>query len=319
MAKIAVIIVTYNSSSMIGRVLDALQAQTLPPDRVLVIDNGSADADETARQVVAFAGIEWLPLHRNTGFAAANNRGIAMCSEADLIALLNPDAFPQPHWLEQMVRASEEYPCAGSFASRLLSHENEHVLDGAGDGFGLDGKPRRRGHGLDAGLHFTQPEEVFCASAAAAVYRRQALEQVAGFDEDYFCYLEDVDLGFRLQLAGYSCRYVPQAVVAHIGSATTGGQHGEFAVYHGHRNLVWTYIKNMPGVLFGLLLPFHLLLNLVTLVYFAVRGQAFILLKAKIDAVALIPEMWRKRKAIQSARLCSIGTIWRLLDKRILH
>lgn len=319
MPAVAIIIVTYNSSDLIGQVLDAVQEQTLAPNRILVIDNGSADAIETAHQVKAVAGAEWLPLPDNIGFAAANNLGIANCAEVDLIALLNPDAFPQSRWLEQLVRAAERHPAAGSFASRLLCHGNELVLDGAGDALGLDGKPRRRGHGLDAELNFKQPDEVFCASAAAALYRQRALDKVAGFDEDYFCYLEDVDLGFRLQLAGYPCRYVPEAVVLHVGSATTGGQHGDFAVYHGHRNLVWTYIKNMPGILLGLLLPLHMLLNLAALIYFALRGQGRILLKAKRDALTRIPYMWKKRKAIQSARVSTVGTIWRLLDKRILH
>jgi len=319
MVAVAIIIVTYNSSSLIERVLAAVQAQTLTPDRVLVIDNGSADADETARRVQAFTGVEWIPLPQNIGFAAANNLAIKSCPDVDLIALLNPDAFPQSCWLEQLARAAEAYPAAGSFASRLLCHGNDQFLDGAGDAIGLDGKPRRRGHGLDAEQNYNQPDEVFCASAAAALYRRHALEQVAGFDEDFFCYLEDVDLGFRLQLAGYPCRYVPEAVARHVGSATTGGQHGDFAVYHGHRNLVWTYLKNMPGILLGLLLPFHLLLNLAALVHFALRGQGRILLKAKMDAVARIPYMWNKRKVIQAGRVTAVGTIWRLLDKRILQ
>jgi GT2 family glycosyltransferase len=318
MATVALIIVTYNSSRFIGEVLRSVHVQSRVPDRILVIDNGSADAANTATEVASFPAVEWIPLQDNVGFAAANNRGIALCADVELIALLNPDAFPQPRWLEQLLQSAEAYPAVGSFASRLLCHGKDNVLDGAGDQLGLDGKPRRRGHGLSA-QHFADGEEVFCASAAAVLYRRLAVVEVGGFDEDYFCYLEDVDLGFRLQLAGYGCRYVPEAVVFHIGSATTGGQHGDFAVYHGHRNLVWTYIKNMPGALFGLLLPLHLLLNLVALVCFMFRGQGHLLLKAKMDAVAFIPEMWNKRKAIQSARVCTVGTIWRLLDKRILH
>jgi len=318
MATVALIIVTYNASRFIEKVLRSVHAQSRMPDRMLVIDNSSADVAETAATVACFPAVEWIPLQDNIGFAGANNYGIALCADVELIALLNPDAFPQPTWLEQLVLAAESYPVAGSFASRLLCHGKDNILDGAGDLLGLDGKPRRRGHG-HAARHFGDGRDVFCASAAAALYRRHAVLGVGGFDEDFFCYLEDVDLGFRLLLAGYSCRYVPSAVASHIGSGTTGGQHSAFSIYHGHRNLVWTYIKNMPGVLFLALLPFHLLLNLAALIYFTLRGQGRVLLKAKIDAVVRIPNMWSKRKAIQSSRISTVGTIWRLLDKRILH
>lgn len=161
-------------------------------------------------------------------------------------------------------------------------------------------------------------EKIFCPSAAAALYRRIALDQIGGFDDDYFCYVEDVDLGFRLRLAGYSAVYVPDAIVRHIGSATTGGQHSDFAVYHGHRNLVWTYIKDMPGILFWALLPLHLILNLVTVVYFGIRGQGRVILRAKWDAVVGIPKMWRKRHVIQQNRVASVIDIWKVLDKRLL-
>jgi GT2 family glycosyltransferase len=318
MTTVALIIVTYNASRFIGEVLRSVHAQSRMPDRMLVIDNASADAADTAAAVASFPAVEWIPLQDNVGFAAANNQGIALCADVELIALLNPDAFPQPTWLEQLVLAAEAYPAAGSFASRLLCHGKDDVLDGAGDLMGLDGKPRRRGHGHSA-RHFVDEEEVFCASAAAALYRRLAVVGVGGFDEDYFCYLEDVDLGFRLQLARYPCRYVPTAVATHIGSGTTGGQHSAFSVYHGHRNLVWTYIKNMPGILFLVLLPLHLLLNFAALVYFALWGQGGTLWRAKVDAMRQFPRMWKKRNAIQSVRARSIGEIWHLLDKRVLH
>jgi GT2 family glycosyltransferase len=141
--------------------------------------------------------------------------------------------------------------------------------------------------------------------------------EVGGFDEDFFCYAEDVDLGFRLRLAGHRCLLVPDAVVRHVGSATTGGQKSDFAVYHGHRNLVWTYMKNMPGALFWLFLPLHILLNLVTVLWFSLRGQGRVIMRAKRDALCDLPRMWRKRREIQRARRAPVGEIWRALDKRL--
>ncbi len=130
--------------------------------------------------------------------------------------------------------------------------------------------------------------------------------------------IEDVDLGFRLRLSGYRCLYVPMAVAHHIGSATTGGQRSDFSVYHGHRNLVWTYVKNMPGALFWFLLPLHLLLNLITIVVFTARRQCRVILKAKWDAIKGLPQAWIKRKKIQNKRVGGIQTIWEVLKKNVV-
>jgi hypothetical protein len=102
-----------------------------------------------------------------------------------------------------------------------------------------------------------------------------------------------------------------------VGSAATGGQNSEFAVYHGFRNQVWTFVKNMPGALFWLLLPLHVVLNLASIVVFSIRGQGKVILKAKWDALLGVPRMWRKRRGIQAGRIVSSGAIWNVLDKRI--
>ena len=139
---------------------------------------------------------------------------------------------------------------------------------------------------------------------------------VGGFDDDYLCYFEDVDLGFRLRLFGHRCLLVPDAVVYHVGAAASGGQNSDFAVYHGHRNLVWTYVKNMPGAIFWPLLPLHIGLNLITIAWFVLRGQGAVILRAKRDALRGIPRMWRKRCEIRKHRVVSGSEIWKALDKR---
>jgi GT2 family glycosyltransferase len=117
---------------------------------------------------------------------------------------------------------------------------------------------------------------------------------VGGFDEDFFCYFEDVDLGFRLRLAGYRCLLVPDAVACHAGSAATRGWHNNFTIYHGHRNLVWANVKNMPAVLFRLLLPLHIIMNIAAIVLFSIRGKGRVILRAKYDTLRGIPRMWKK-------------------------
>jgi len=160
--------------------------------------------------------------------------------------------------------------------------------------------------------------EVFAPCAAAALYRRSALIEAGGFDEDFFCYVEDVDLGFRLRLAGHRCLYVPQAAVLHVGSATTGKK-SDFCVYHGHRNLVWAFLKNMPMPLFAACLPGHIMLNLTSLFWFAILGQAATILRSKRDAVFGLPKMWHKRQRIQRTRVATVSEIWRVLDKRLFR
>ena len=143
--------------------------------------------------------------------------------------------------------------------------------------------------------------EVFAPCAAAALYRRAAFEEIGGFDERFFCYFEDVDLGFRLRLRGYRCLYVPDAIVRHVSSALSGYR-SDFAVYHGERNAVWTFVKNMPGPLFWLYLPQHLALNVAALFYYPWRGQGRVVWRAKRDAILGLPAALRERRAVQQRR-----------------
>jgi GT2 family glycosyltransferase len=251
------------------------------------------------------------------GFAAGNNLALAGCN-SEFIALLNPDAFPEPDWLEKLLASASSNPDVVAFGSRQLDQSNPEYLDGIGDNYHMSGLVWRERHGVQQLPSDLIQREIFSPCAAAALYRRQAVVDVGGFDEDFFCYVEDVDLGFRLRLAGYKTMYVPDAIVHHVGSATTGGQHSDFAVYHGHRNLVWAYIKNMPGILFWALLPLHLVMNISAIVLFSFRGQSRIILKAKWDAIKGVPRAWRKRREIQAKRVATIGDIWRVLDKSLL-
>jgi GT2 family glycosyltransferase len=315
--RIAVIVVTWNSSGLITGVLEALARQTRPPEKVFIIDNGSADAAVLAEIVKPHTHCELVLLDQNRGFAAANNVGITRCQDADYIALLNPDAFPAPDWLAELISAAAAHPECGSFASRLVNYNNPLYLDGAGDYLSYTGKPGRRGHGKVAAGKFGHPEPVIAACAAAALYSRDALFSCGGFDEDFFCYIEDVDLGLRMQLRGWSCWYVPSAVAYHVGSAVTG-RRSDFSVYYGHRNIVWTFVKNMPGVLFWVLLPAHIAMNLLSIMLLALRGQGRVALRSKWDAIRDLPKTWRKRQQNQVQRTISVLDIWKLVDKRLI-
>lgn len=315
MKNVTVVIVNWNGEQFLERCLTALMNQTLKPNEIIVVDNASTDRSlDIARQF----SVRLMVLDCNTGFARANNLAImAASTESEWIALINPDAFAEPGWLAALMAAADANPGFDVFGSKLINANHPTLLDGAGDVYHISGLVWRMGHGTAQPACAEGVHETFSPCAGAALYRRSALREIGGFDEDYFCYVEDVDLGFRLRLAGHHCLYVPQSIAHHVGSGTTGGQHSDFAIYHGHRNLVWTFVKNMPGMLFWLLLPLHLALNLLSVVLFGFRGYGCVILRAKRDACLGLPKMWRKRRHIQKNRIAPIGAIWRQLDKRL--
>jgi GT2 family glycosyltransferase len=312
--KVTVVIVNWNGERFLERCLSALLAQTVAPHEIILVDNASSDASLDIVQ--RFPSVRLLAQNENLGFARGNNLAIeAASAESEWIALLNPDAFADPRWLESLLTAVHDCPDFDIFGSKLVNAADPAVLDGAGDAYHLSGLVWRLGHGAPNPSSSELVCEVFSPCAAAALYRRSALLKVGGFDEDYFCYVEDVDLGFRLRLAGYRCLYVPDSVAHHVGSGTTGGQHSDFAVYHGHRNLIWTYVKDMPGVLFWAFLPLHLAMNLAALLVFSLRGQGAVMFRAKRDAVLGLPKMWAKRRQVQGKRVVSWRAILRVLAK----
>jgi len=314
---VSVVIVNWNSEQFLERCLAALMAQTVKAHEIILVDNASTDG--SVEIVRRFPSVRLIALDRNTGFAQGNNLAIeAASAESEWIALINPDAFAEPRWLDALLEAAESNPGFDVFGSKLINAGDPTLLDGAGDVYHVSGLVWRMGHGSPVPTSVENECEVFSPCAAAALYRRSALRELGGFDEDYFCYVEDVDLGFRLRLAGHHCLYVPLSVAHHVGSGTTGGQHSDFTMYHGHRNLVWTFAKDMPGFLFWLLLPLHVSLNLVSIIWFTLRGRGGVIWRAKRDALLGLPKMWRKRQHIQKTRVASIGEVWRQLDKLMI-
>lgn len=279
------------------------------------MDNGSQD--DSLQSIPETDQIDIRRLGKNLGFAGANNRALSECA-TEYVALLNPDAFPSADWLEKLLTAAESHPDVSAFASLQLCDDNPEIVDGAGDSYHVSGLVWRDRHRAAILPSDRQDRAIFSPCAAAALYRRQVLVDVGGFDEDFFCYVEDVDLGFRLRLAGHKAMLVGNATVRHVGSASTGGKHSDFCIYQGHRNLVWTYIKNMPGVLFWLFLPLHLLLNLVSVVYFSAQGQGRVILRAKIDAIKNMTKILQKRRLIQKKRVASLFDIFLTLNKQFL-
>jgi GT2 family glycosyltransferase len=310
--RVGVVIVNYNAGKYLALAVESLLAQTMQPGRIVVIDNASNDGSIDAF-TERFPSVELIALPENVGFAAANNLGVTRCADCELVALLNPDAFPEPAWLEALVTAADRHPDDAAFGSRLLLHRDDRILDGTGDCYHVNGVGFRRD--LGALAERRRPTgETFSACAAAALYRRDAFLAVGGFDESFFCYYEDTDLAFRLRLAGYGCLYVADAVARHVGSATAG-LFSEFTVYHSARNQTWVFVKNMPGALFWLYLPQHLLLSILMVIVSLPRRRGRVALAGKRDALRELPRVLRERRRIQAGRRVGALTVRRSMAR----
>ncbi|MCC6931983.1 MAG: glycosyltransferase family 2 protein [Deltaproteobacteria bacterium] len=300
MLNISFIILIWKDIYLLEHCLQYLSSQTFKDFDIIIIDNGSHD------DAIIKLPFQWSNLDisikyfsTNLGFATANNIG-ANLAKGKWIALLNADAFPEPDWLEKLIQAAEQNPEYVTFSSRQVQYNQPKKLDGAGDAYHVSGLAWRNAFNLPADKNGLEQKETFSACAAAALYSREAFLRVGGFDEDYFSYFEDVDLGFRLRLLGEKCLYVPEAVVYHVGSASTG-KRSDFSVYYGYRNMIWTFFKNMPTPLFWLFLPLHIISVIFFIFYFSLRGQGKAILKSVFDAIRGLPKVFQKRKMVQNS------------------
>ena len=315
---VTIVIVYHANPSYLLRCLECLAAQTYTNFEIIVVDNGSIDGLQLGLEAEFPAlKISIKHLDKHLGFAAANNVATHLAA-GSWIVLLNSDAFPQSDWLASLINASKQNPEFSTFASRQLQANAPEAIDSAGDIYHVSGLAWKRFMGYPAAKYGLKQTEVFSASGAAAMYMREAFLDVGGFDEDFFSYFEDVDIGFRLQLRSNRCLYVPEAVVYHIGSATFG-EKSDFAFYHSHRNLIWTYVKNMPSSMFWLYLPAHIMANVIYTVYYTLRGRGKVLWRAKIDAVRDLPKFIRKRRQLQARNLATNSVLKKLMAKGVLQ
>ncbi len=297
MPTISVIIISYNSGAeRLERALASLAIQTYRDFEIILFDNDSKDSciDDIAAQ----ENLKIIRHSENLGFAEGVNAAVKH-AQGDWFAMLNPDATAAPEWLDKLFTATKRFPDAASFGSVQLKAEDHEVLDGLGDVYHFTGIAWRGGFGAPDGLVPTRHMEIFAPCAAGALYRRQVFEQLGGFEEDYFCYHEDVDLGARMRLAGGYSVLVHDAVIYHEGSGTTG-RHSSFTVYHGVRNRIRTFIRNTPAPLFWLLFPIHFMMNLLLLIKSSFHGAMAPHLKGMRDGFLHSKCAWHARERLNT-------------------
>ncbi len=300
--KISVIIVNYNGERYLARCLDALAQQTFSDYEVIVVDNASRDGS-VALIRHADPSIHLIENSKNVGFGGANNTGFTV-AKGEYIALLNPDAFPEPDWLLHLLEGMESHPQIGICASKLILDGADRI-DSAGDGCLTSAKGYKRGEHRSAS-EYNMPEFVFGACAGAALYRRTMINEIGFFDEDFFLIHEDTDLNFRAQMFGWKCLYVPKAVVRHVMSASIG-QESDLSIYYNIRNCDFVWIKNMPMPLLIRYVHHKLLAECTAFFYFCIRKKRPVLFfRAKWGVLRLLPAMIRKRRKIQSSRKIAV-------------
>ncbi len=310
-SKISVIILNWNGKHYLERCLSSTLKQTYPNFEVILVDNASTDGSvEFIRE--RFPEVKVICNEKNLGFAAGNNIAIR-ATQGEYIATLNNDTQVDPHWLEELVSAAESDPKIGMCASKMLFLHRPEIINSTG--ISLDKACiawDRRGGERNEGDE-NEPIEVFGPCAGAALYRREMLEQVGLFDEDFFAYLEDVDLAWRARLMGWRCLYVPTAKVYHVHSAT-GIEGSPLKTYLLGRNKIWTIVKNYPSPELFLFLPLITFYDLGAVLYALIIGRDVNPLRGRIAGLRGLVRFLRKRREIQSRRIIPFSALARYLE-----
>ena len=310
---------TLASGEVLEACLRALESQTVNDFEVVVIDNSG-----TGRVQASSPRIRVIANDRNVGFGAAVNQAFR-ASNATYLATLNDDAVADPHWLETLLADADMHPRIGMFASEVRL-AGTGTLDSAGMLIAADGSSKQRGHGAPP-ASLADANEALFPSGSAALYRRAMLEEIGLFDENFFLYCEDTDLGLRAQWADWGCRYVPGAIVEHRYSHSAG-RASPLKAYYVERNRLYTIVKNFPaGMLF--VAPFASIVRYfwhVTAIL-AGRGKAaeyrdagnspvmlpWLVIRAHLAALFRLPKMLASRNRIRAARRISSAELRALL------
>jgi GT2 family glycosyltransferase len=290
--RIAVVVPVWNGRRWLEGLLASLEAQQRPADEIIAVDNGSTDGSVPWLQ--SHGGVRVIALGANTGFAAASNRGIEAAVGCDAVATINTDIELEPDWLARMEARLAAEPRSAAVACKMVDLADPKLIYDAGDILRRDGVCEQRGRFRGDDGRWDEPGEVFAACAGAALYRRDAVLALGGFDERFFAYLEDVDLGLRLRLAGWACAYEP-AVARHAGSGSSGQL----------RRPVATLVARNTLLLVARAFPWRwaplVAYRQLAWAWHAARNRGLIAyLRGAAAGLALAPSMWRERAALRA-------------------
>ena len=297
---VTIIVPHLNGKHHLDDCFQSLRRQSFSDFEIILVDNGSSDGTQ-AYVREAYPEVRLLELGRNFGFTGACNAGW-QAAEGDIIILLNNDTEADPHWLAEVVNAFARQPQAGMVASKMLLFDRRDHFHTAGDYVRLDGIPGNRGVWQQDVGQYDLEERVFSACGGSAAYRRTLLNEIGFLDDDFFFSCEDVDMGWRANLAGWEVMYAPTAVIYHKLKATGGDVTGS---YYDGRNFLYLLWKNYPGSLFRkhwrTVIGAQLAITREALRHW--RGEAArARLRGQLAGLLGLFKMWPKRRRIMATR-----------------
>jgi len=321
------VIVNWNRRALLEQCLRSLEQQTASCFDVVLVDNGSTDGSLDSLTLFTRLTIQVIRNEQNRGFAPAVNQGIRQ-ARGRFIALVNNDVVLDPRWLESMLAAFQTDLRIGMGASKILFADPPHLIDKAGHVIYPDGQNYGRGHlEIDRG-QYERSEETLCPDGAAAIYRQEVFESAGLFDEDFFAYADDAELGLRAQLCGWKCLYVPAAVAYHHRSSTLG-EYSPEKIFLVERNRIWLALKLFPWKML-LLLPLYSTLRYLYSFWSLVARRGDVgraarhssvwamlgaVLRADYRAARQLPRMLRKRRDVARRRRISTREFLQLLRR----
>lgn len=273
--KTTVVIPNYNGIKYLADCLDSLQSQSGKDFKILVVDNGSTDG--SFELLAKYPEVKSIRFEENKGFCGAVNAGIK-AADTEYVILLNNDTKVKETFVEKLTEAIEKDSKIFSVSARMLNMHQPERIDDAGDLYCALGWAFARGKGKKAS-EYDVPCEIFSACGGAVIYRREVFEQIGYFDERHFAYLEDLDIGYRAKIHGYTNYYEPQAEVLHAGSGFSGSRYNEFKVKLSSANSVYVIGKNMPLLQVLINLPFLMVGFAIKILFFILKGLGITYIK----------------------------------------
>jgi hypothetical protein len=319
---ISVIILNWNGKRFLEECIDSVKGQTFRDFETILVDNGSTDGSAEFAEERYGEFIRIIRNRKNLGYTGGNNVGIRS-ARGEFIVLLNNDTWVHPNWLEELVRGVGSDHRVGMWAPKIYSYFKKNQIEAVGELIYWDGLNRARGQYEQDRGQYEEIEEVFFPCGNSGMYRKILFDEIGLFDEDFFAYGDDTDIGIRARMAGWKCLYVPKAILYHKGSGSTG-QYSPFKAFYVERNRFWITVKYFPLPLLFLSV-FFTFYRFILQAYGALshKGAAGkfteiyspyclvgILLKAYGSGFRYLPRMWRKRKMLKPLKKVTNGEIF---------
>ena len=243
--KASIVTPNYNGERFLETFFESLNSDPEYIGEVIIVDNGSTDkSKEYIKRSEFNFPVTLIENTENLGFSPAVNQGIRK-AKYEYIFSLNNDTQVKKGSIKALLDLISSGPEIFSVQAKMLQYDNKELIDDVGDEYNLLAWTKKTGENHDSN-EYCEVKEIFSACAGAAMYRKSLLAEIGMFDDNYFAYMEDVDLAIRSRINGYTNLLCPDAIVYHIGSATSGSRHNDFKVRLAARNNVWTVYKNQP-------------------------------------------------------------------------